>query len=310
MDTLGTTFRFTSFGESHGPAVGGIIDGCPAGVVPDMRLISSQLQRRAGGAPSCPTTKRKEDDDVEWLGGLLNGITTGAPLAFLVRNRDARSGDYDVLKDKLRPGHGEYPRLRKFGITDYRGGGRNSGRITASWVVAGSIAQQILMQQGIVIAARLLSKGIVGCTATSVPAGWGSPAFGSLKAMFAQAMMSIPSATAFEMGLGTKAAELSGTDYADAWDPQRPFCTLTNHCGGVQGGLSNGMPIELRVTFHAPVTQPGLMRCADAATGTIEEVKVTGRHDQDHTSRCLPIVESLTALVLVQFSRNQPGSHS
>lgn len=303
MDTLGTTFRFTSFGESHGPVIGGIIDGCPAGLNPDMLLIRNQLLRRAGGDPSYPTTTRKEDDVVEWLSGLLNGTTTGAPLAFLVRNRDVRSSDYDSLKDKLRPGHGEYPRLQKFGITDYRGGGRNSGRITASWVVAGCIAQQILAQQGIAISARKLSKGIVGCTAISVPAGWGSPAFGSLKAMLAQAMMSIPSATAFEIGLGTEASDLSGTDYADAWDPQHPFHTLTNHCGGVQGGISNGMPIELRVTFHAPVTQPGPMYCADAATGAVEKTEVTGRHDQDHTYRCLPIVETLTALVLIQFSR-------
>ena len=302
MNTFGNTFRMTTYGESHGPAVGAVVDGCPANLRIDQERIDASLRRRRDGAVGAQTTARREADTVEWLGGLMEGVTTGAPLAFVLRNEDTRSEDYDSLRGMLRPGHGDYTWLAKHGMYDHRGGGRNSGRITAAWVVAGCVAAQVLRQWHIAIEATLLAPGRVRCVATHVPAGWGAPSFGSCKAMLAQAMMSIPSAMAFEMGAGVEAAAMAGEEYADAWDAAQPFATLTNHCGGVQGGITNGMPLQFGVSFHLPVTHTGTLRCANAKTGIVENVCVTGRHDKDHTSRLLPVVEAMAALALVNFA--------
>lgn len=301
MNTFGTIFRMTCFGESHGTAVGAIVDGCPAGLHIDMALVDEDLRRRRGERND-GTTARKEPDSVEWLGGLTEGTTTGAPIAFMMLNKDVRSEDYDNLRGMLRPGHGDYAWLAKHGTIDNRGGGRNSGRITAPWVVAGAIAKQLLGKCAIAIRATSDYAGRVLCQADGVPAGWGNPSFHSLKAVLAKAMMGIPSATAFEMGVGKEAAAMTGEEYADAWDEQRPFRTQTNHCGGVQGGISDGMPVQFAVTFHMPVTHEGDMRCADAATGRVASVAVKGRHDKDHTARLLPIVEAMAALTLVNFA--------
>ncbi|MDY5969756.1 MAG: chorismate synthase [Bacteroidales bacterium] len=301
MNTFGATFRMTSFGESHGTAVGAVIDGCPAGLKLDMAYIEEDLRRRRGGKGD-GTTTRKEPDTVEWLSGLMDGVTTGAPIAFAISNKDVRNEDYENLQGLLRPGHGDYAWLAKHGIYDPRGGGRNSGRITAPWVVVGCIAKQVLERWNVSVRAESCTSGRVMCRADGVPAGWGAPSFSSLKAVMAQAAMSIPSATAFEMGLGKDAAAMTGEEYADAWEERLPFKTTTNHCGGVQGGLSCGMPLEFAVTFHMPVTHTGIMRCANATTGMVEEVEVKGRHDKDHTARLLPVVEAMAAIVLANFA--------
>lgn len=309
MNTFGSRFRFTSFGESHGPAMGGVIDGCPHGLKIDETFIADNLQRRMLGDGK-ETTARHEPDKVEWLSGLLNGETTGTSLAFLIHNKDARSEDYDNLHYMLRPGHGEGGYLAKYGIFDHRGGGRNSGRITAPWVVAGSIAQLVLRKRfPLSVRAQTQKRGMVECECHisengegfPMMAGLGEPSFHSLKAVLAQAMMSIPSAVAFDMGIGREAIEMTGEEYSDPWDPKRPFHTLTNHCGGVQGGISNGMPLAFRVYFHPPVTHSGTTQCLDYMTKKIKAVEVHGRHDTDHTSRCVPVVESMAAIVLLDF---------
>ncbi|MBQ9547339.1 MAG: chorismate synthase [Bacteroidales bacterium] len=307
MNTFGSNFRFTSFGESHGVAVGGVVDGCPAGLSVDFDMIDRDLARRRGDGLS-GTTARKEADKVEWLSGLFDGVTLGTPIAFAIRNGDARSGDYENLRDCFRPGHADYTYQQRYGIRDYRGGGRASGRETAARVVAGCIAKQLLQQRGISIKAEAVvggeradetSGGVVSCVIDGVPAGVGNPIFGRVNAVLASAMLSIPSAVGFEIGEGFASARMTGREYADAWN--EPSCntplTATNHCGGVQGGITNGMPIVFGVAFHPVVTHTGATECL-TADGTLREVDVKGRHDRRHVLRCPVIVEAMAAMVI------------
>lgn len=310
MNTFGSNFRFTSFGESHGVAVGGVVDGCPAGLRVDFDMIDRDLACRRGDGLS-GTTARKEADKVEWLSGLLDGVTLGTPIAFAIRNGDARSGDYENLRDCFRPSHADYTYQQHYGIRDYRGGGRASGRETAARVVAGCIAKQLLHQRGISIKAEAVvggeradetSGGVVSCVIEGVPSGVGNPIFGRVNAMLASAMLSIPSAVGFEIGEGFASARMTGREYADAWNEpsgNTPL-TATNHCGGVQGGITNGMPIVFGVAFHPVVTHTGATECL-TADGTLREVDVKGRHDRCHVLRCPVIVEAMAAMVIADL---------
>lgn len=307
MNTYGTRFRVTTYGESHGPAVGAVIDGCPAGVRLDMEAINRELARRRAGAP------RQEEDRVEWLSGLIDGVTLGTPIAFALRNRNTRPEDYAQLEHLFRPSHADYTYHIKYGLRDHRGGGRSSARETAARVVAGAIAKQLMPKvciQSSVTIGQLSYEGdtvggVVDCRITGVKPGIGDPVFGKLNATMAAAMMSIPSAIGFEMGAGFAAAQMTGSEYIDRWNDclntsnNQPI-TQTNHCGGVQGGISNGMPIEFRVAFHPVVSIPQPIECLHR-DGHLETVSIGGRHDLHHVGRAAVVVEAMAALCLVNY---------
>ena len=290
MNSFGTLYRLTTFGESHGTAIGGIIDGCPAGILLDLGLVDSELRRRRGGSPE--TTARKEDDRVEWLSGLYEGRTLGTPIAFLVRNEDCRPEDYEALRGLCRPGHADYTYEAKYGHRDHRGGGRASGRETVARVVAGAVAKQLLSQYGITVTSTF-SESCVTCIAEGLPAGVGEPVFDRLNARLAYAMLSIPSAISFAVG---------SPGPADAWiiHGEGSALTTTNHCGGIQGGISNGMPVVFHVGFHPPATNPDGMLCRDAE-GNIHSVAPGGRHDENHISRLPVIVEAMAAITILDL---------
>lgn len=300
MNTYGDKFRLTTYGESHGLAVGAVIDGCPAGVSIDMEAIDAALTRRRVGAP------RQEEDRIEWLSGLSDGITLGTPIAFSIHNRDTRPEDYAHLEHLFRPGHADYTYYMKYGVRDHNGGGRASARETVARVVAGAIAMQLMPE--VTIATEAISDscdtrddtigGMVRCSVTGVPAGVGEPLFGKLNAALASAMMSIPSAIGFEMGCGFAAARMKGSEYIDRWNSDGT--TKTNHCGGVQGGITNGMPIEFTVAFHPVVSLPQPVECLHE-NGSLETVSIGGRHDTHHIERATAVVEAMTALCLINY---------
>jgi len=302
MNSIGNTFRLTTFGESHGEAVGGVLDGCPAGVVLDLDLIQEELRRRReGDVPCAETTVRKEADEVEWLSGLFEGRTIGTPIAFLVRNRDCRSEDYAQLKECYRPGHADYTYQAKYGYRDHRGGCRASGRETVARVIAGAIAKQLLRTRGITFATTFAERKI-SCTIHGLPAGVGEPIFDRLNARLGYAMLSIPSAMSFAVGDPDGSWQLPREEFPDQWREkgQGESLTLTNHCGGIQGGISNGMPVVFHVGFHTPVTQPdGMM--GRQTDGTLQNVAPHGRHDTDHISRLPVIVEAMAALTIADL---------
>ncbi len=302
MNSIGSTFRLTTFGESHGPAVGGVLDGCPAGVVLDLDLIQQELRRRReGDIPSSQTTARQEADEVEWLSGLYQGRTLGTPIAFMVRNQDCRPEDYAALQDCCRPGHADYTYQAKYGYRDHRGGGRASGRETTARVIAGAIAKQLLAAKGITFATTIADHQIT-CTLHGLPAGIGDPVFDRLNARLGFAMLSIPSAMSFAVGDPYGSWQLSRQEFPDPWRAGGigDSLTLTNHCGGIQGGISNGMPVVFHVGFHPPVTQPEGMVCR-SADGNLATVAPHGRHDADHLSRLPVIVEAMAALTLADL---------
>lgn len=298
MNSFGILFRLTSFGESHGPAIGGTIDGFPAGLAIDCHLIERDLaRRRLGDTPSDAITSRREPDTIEWLSGIFEGITTGTPITFIIRNSDARSADYESLRDCCRPGHADYTYQQKYSHRDHRGGGRASGRETAVRVVAGAIAKQILSRRGVSIQA--VNDGFeIHCTILGVPAGIGQPIFNRLNASLAFAMLSIPSAMAFAMG--DTPESFRHPQFPDQWNEHGQGSTLaaTNHCGGIQGGISNGMPILFHVAFHPPVTRTDGMICR-RADGTLASVAHPGRHDSSHATRLPVIVEAMAAITLL-----------
>ena len=263
MNTIGHIFRLTTFGESHGTAIGGVIDGCPSQLKLDFDFIDSELLRRKT-AQSSTASQRKETDQIEWLSGLLDGVTLGTPIAFMVRNEDCKSEDYEVLKDIYRPSHADFTYEQKYGIRDWRGGGRASARTTLPIVVAGAIAKQILKEKGIQIIARVIEmgdaeqarregdtvSGIVECCIKGVPAGLGEPMFGKFSAELAHAMFSLPAVKGFEVGDGFALAKMKGSEANDTFiNKDGKITTLTNHSGGIQGGITNGNDIVFRVAF-------------------------------------------------------------
>ncbi len=372
-NTFGTLFRVTTFGESHGAAIGCIVDGCPAGLPFDLDFIQHELDRRRPGQSSI-VTQRKESDTVQVLSGIFEGRTTGTPIALVIPNEDQRSRDYDHLAEAFRPSHADYTWQAKFGHRDHRGGGRSSARETAARVAAGAIAKMFLRTQGVVVQAyvsqvgslalapgyanldlhltetndircpdpvmaekmiRLIKKvrkagdtigGVVSAVVTGCPVGLGEPVFDKLHADLGKAMLSINAAKGFEYGSGFEGVKMLGSEHNDLYSPpQAPpkggeldrgdtedaailpsqkFTTVTNHSGGIQGGISNGMDIYFRVAFKPVATimrdQPSLNAAGEEVT-----VKGKGRHDPCVVPRAVPIVEAMAALVLADHVLRQ-----
>jgi chorismate synthase len=347
-NTFGRIFRLTTFGESHGAAIGGIIDGCPAGLELHLDTVRREMARRRPGQ-SALTTERDEEDGVEFLSGIFEGKTTGAPVAFSIKNRDQRSADYDELKNVFRPSHADFTYQEKYGIRDHRGGGRSSARETACRVAAGAVAKMLLARYGISVNAfvrqvgtvslsedyfsgdietaetndvrcpdpvkaremdALISKvksegdsvgGVIQCLIKNLPVGLGEPVFDKFHAVMAHAMMSINAAKGFELGSGFDGAQLKGSQANDVFTSKEgKVQTVTNHSGGVQGGLTNGMPVYFNVAFK-PVSTIARPQQTLTTQGKEVELKAAGRHDPCVVPRAVPIVEAMAALVVADF---------
>ncbi len=309
-NSFGTAFCLTTFGESHGPAIGGVIDGCPAGILLDKSLIENELSRRKSGQNNAMST-RKEPDEVEFLSGLFEGKTTGTPIAFLIRNKDAKTSDYENIKNVFRPSHADFTYQMKYGIRDYAGGGRGSARTLLPCVVAGAIAKQILATQDIEIQSNVIQIGeerekdtvgaIVQGTIKNVPVGLGEPAFQKFNAVLAHAMMTINAAKGFEIGEGFNAASMRGSECNDEFifDGER-IRTKTNHSGGVQGGITNGEDVVFRVAFK-PIPSVMLPQQTVDIQGNATTLEIQGRHDVCVVPRVLPMVEAMAAMVTLDF---------
>lgn len=325
-NTFGTLLRLTTFGESHGEAIGGVLDGFPAGVAVDFDAVQAALdRRRPQSAPG--STTRTEPDKVRFLSGIFQGKTTGAPIAFMVENTNQCPADYAGLEHLCRPSHADFVYREKYHHRDHRGGGRQSARITLSRVVAGALASQLLKTHGIDIhawvsqvgdmpmvdgnlaAAHALFEqlrkegdtvgGCISCRISGCPIGLGEPEFGKLHALLGSAMLSINAARAFEVGSGFAGCERRGSQENDAYMLVDGCAqTKTNHSGGIQGGISNGNDICLRVGFKpiASISQPQDMLTAD---NQIQTYTISGRHDVCAVPRAVPIVEAMAALVLL-----------
>jgi chorismate synthase len=314
MNTLGHIFRLTTFGESHGTAIGGIIDGCPSNWKLDFDFIESELLRRKTGQ-SPTSSQRKETDQIEWLSGLLDGVTLGTPIAFMVRNEDANPKDYEALKDIYRPSHADFTYQKKYGIRDWRGGGRASARTTLPIVVAGAIAKQILKGEGIQIIAEVISMGdveqarkegdtvggIVECCIKGVPAGLGEPMFGKFSAELAHAMFSLPAVKGFEIGDGFALAKMKGSEANDTFiNKEGKITTLTNHSGGIQGGITNGNDVVFRVDFK-PIPSLAKPQQTVNRAGETCQISIEGRHDVCALPRAVVLVEALAAMVTLDL---------
>lgn len=351
--TFGNLVRLSTFGESHGKAVGGILEGIPSGFSIDLEEVQKELDRRKPGQ-SAIVTQRKESDRVQFLSGILEGKTLGTPIGFLVENQDQKSADYNELEKAFRPSHADFTYQQKYGIRDHRGGGRSSARETVSRVVAGAIAKQILTQQGIRIDAfvdqvgplqwlgewnsglkevsestivrvpslelaeqmeeliREVRKdgdtigGSIRCVIEGVPAGLGEPVFDKLHAELGKAMLSINAVKGFEIGSGFGSITMRGSEHNDLFTTDGK--TQTNHSGGIQGGISNGMPIDFRVAFKPVAT---IMKPQDTINESFEAVSMSGkgRHDPCVVPRAVPIVEAMAALVILDYLLIQKAYH-
>lgn len=314
MNTIGHNFRLTTFGESHGAAIGGVIDGCPPNWKLDFDFIESELLRRKTGQ-SPTSSQRKETDRIEWLSGLLDGVTLGTPIAFMVRNEDANPKDYEALKDVYRPSHADFTYEKKYGIRDWRGGGRASARTTLPIVVAGALAKQILKGEGIQIVAEVISMGdteqarkngdtvggIVECRIYRAPSGLGEPMFNKFSAELAHAMFSLPAVKGFEIGDGFALAKMKGSEANDAFViKDGKITTLTNHSGGIQGGITNGNDVVFRVAFK-PIPSIAQPQQTVNRGGEPCEISIEGRHDVCALPRALVLVESLAAMVTLDM---------
>ena len=318
MNTIGHIFRLTTFGESHGTAIGGIIDGCPSQLELDFDFIDSELLRRKA-AQSSTASQRKETDKIEWLSGLLDGVTLGMPIAFMVRNVDCKPEDYEALKDVYRPSHADFAYEQKYGIRDWRGGGRASARTTLPIVVAGAIAKQILKEKGIQIIAKVIEMGdveqarregdtvggIVECRITGVPAGLGEPMFGKFSAELAHAMFSLPAVKGFEVGDGFALAGMKGSEANDTFiNKDGKITTATNHSGGIQGGITNGNDVVFRVAFK-PIPSIAKPQQTVNRAGENCQIAIGGRHDVCALPRAVVLVEALAAMVTVDMGMMQ-----
>ena len=341
-NTLGTLFCVTSFGESHGPAIGCVVDGCPPGMALAAADIQSNLDRRRPGT-SRHVTQRRESDTVEILSGVFEGRTTGSPIALLIRNEDPRSKDYAAIADTFRPGHADYAYWQKYGIRDHRGGGRASARETAVRVAAGAIARKWLAERyGVVIRGHLVQLGPtvipfedwahvdanpffvanasvvpelesfmdalrksgdscgakITVVAGGVPVGWGEPVYGRLDADLAQAMMGINAVKGVEIGAGFASVLQHGSEHSDEMTP-RGF--LSNHAGGILGGISTGQEIVVTLAVK-PTSSIRLDRRSIDKAGRPVVVNTHGRHDPCVGIRATPIAEAMLALVLMDHA--------
>lgn len=314
MNTLGHIFRLTTFGESHGTAIGGVIDGCPSQLKLDFDFIDSELLRRKTAQEST-ASQRKEPDQIEWLSGLLDGTTLGTPIAFMVCNVDCKPEDYEALKDVYRPSHADYTYEQKYGIRDWRGGGRASARTTLPIVVAGAIAKQVLKEKGIQIIAKVIEMGdveqarkegdtvggIVECRITGVPAGLGEPMFGKFSSELAYAMFSLPAVKGFEVGDGFALAKMKGSEANDTFiNKDGIITTATNHSGGIQGGITNGNDVVFRVAFK-PIPSIAQPQQTVNRAGETCQIAIEGRHDVCALPRAVVLVEALAAMVTVDM---------
>ena len=335
-NSFGNIFRLTSFGESHGKAIGGIIDGCPSGIPIDVDAVQLDLDRRKPGQSKI-TTQRKEADRVEILSGIFEGKTLGTPIAFQIVNSDQKPKDYSHIKDSYRPSHADYTYDVKYGIRDYRGGGRSSARETIARVVAGSIAKQVLHMQpfdnkvdftlvdstivrcpDLDLASKMISHidairkegdtvgGVITGVALNVPVGLGAPVFDKLHADLAKAMMSINAVKGFEYGGGFDICTRRGSEVNDVFVADaKGVKTKTNFSGGIQGGISNGETIYFRVAFKPVAT---IMQDQISLNNKGEEVivKGKGRHDPCVVPRAVAIVEAMTSMVILDhYLRNK-----
>lgn len=345
-NTFGNLFRLTTFGESHGKAVGGIVDGFPAGIDIDLEFIQNELARRRPGQ-SRITTDRKEPDEVELLSGVFEGKSTGTPIAFEVRNTNQHSKDYDNMRQLFRPSHADFTYYNKYGVRDHRGGGRSSARITIARCVGGALAKLALQQLGISVTAYTsqvgdikLEKdyhlydlgtiednpvrcpdqakakqmeeliagvkaqgdtvgGIITCVIKGCPVGLGEPEFGKLHAALGGAMLSINAVKGFEYGEGFDCATAKGSELNDVFINQNgKISTSTNHSGGIQGGISNGQDIYFRVAFK-PVATLLMKQNTVTIEGIPTKLNARGRHDPCVLPRAVPIVEAMTAMVIL-----------
>ena len=307
---IGNVFSLTSFGESHGPAIGGIVDGMPAGVKIDFEQVRHEMARRAPGQGGA-TSARQETDEVEFLSGIMDGVTLGTPIGFIIRNRDQRPADYDHLKNVYRPSHADFTYQAKYGIRDHRGGGRASARETAARVVAGALAKQVLAKLGITVTASQVSQvsqeipqgdtagGIVECVIRGVEAGVGEPVFGKLSSQLAEAVMSIPAAKGFEIGLGFDFVNHHGSEVLDKFVVKDgKIATATNFSGGIQGGISNGSDICFKVAFKPVATLMQPVEGIDSE-GNAVTIEPRGRHDSCVVPRAIPVVEAMAAIVVL-----------
>lgn len=314
MNTIGHLFKLTTFGESHGAAIGGVIDGCPSQLKLDFDFIEKELLRRKT-AQSSTASQRKESDHIEWLSGMLDGVTLGAPIAFIVRNEDCKPTDYEPLKDVYRPSHADFTYEQKYGLRDWRGGGRASARTTLPIVMAGAIAKQLLKAKGIQIVAEVSSMGdaeqarkegdtvggIVECRITGVPAGLGEPMFGKFSAELAHAMFSLPAVKGFEIGDGFALAKMKGSEVNDTFiNKDGKITTLTNHSGGIQGGITNGNDVVFRVAFK-PIPSISQPQQTVNRAGEACQIAIEGRHDVCALLRAVVLVEALAAMVAVDM---------
>ena len=341
-NTLGKLFCVTSFGESHGPALGGVVDGCPPGMALTEADIQKELDRRKPGT-SRHVTQRQESDRIELLSGVFEGRTTGTSIGFIIRNEDQRSKDYSAIAETFRPGHADYTYWQKYGLRDYRGGGRSSARETAVRVAAGAIARKWLFERyGVVIRGRLSQIGPhelalkswdavgqnpffsadpdivpkledymdelrragdscgakVTVVAESVPVGWGEPVYDRLDADLAYAMMGINAVKGVEIGAGFSAIEQRGSEHGDEMTPDG---FLSNHAGGVLGGISTGQNVVVHVALK-PTSSIRLPRRSINKLGEPVTVETTGRHDPCVGIRATPIAEAMLAIVLMDHA--------
>ncbi len=345
-NSFGEIFKITTFGESHGTALGVVIDGCPAGLEIDLEFINDELGRRRPGQSSI-VTQRKEPDQALILSGVFEGKSIGTPIAILIENKNQKSKDYSHIASKFRPSHADYTYHSKFGIRDFRGGGRSSARETVARVAAGAIAKLLLKKWKVFITAYVSSVGevkwegvldeinkknieknpvrcpdlptaskmeelikfvrkkgdtiggIVTCIVENVPVGIGEPVFNKLHADLAKAMMGINAAKGFEYGSGFAGTKMLGSEHNDPFViKDNQVITSSNHSGGIQGGISNGMPIYFNIAFKPVAT---IMQNQESLNENFENVNVEGkgRHDPCVLPRAVPIVEAMTSLVIV-----------
>ncbi len=345
---MGQVFKVMNWGESHGPSVGAVVDGCPAGLELSELDIQPALDRRRPGQ-SHLVSPRKEPDKVKILSGIVDGKTTGTPISLLIPNEDQRSKDYSNIKDLYRPSHADFTYQQKYGLRDVAGGGRSSARVTAGWVAAGAIANKILGLSGIKICtwveqvgdikteldkdsvtlemveqsatrcpdktvANLMEKkilelrkqgesigGVVRCYVKNMPVGLGETIYDKLEAELAKAMLSINASKGFAIGSGFEGVSMEGSQHNDLFIHQNGrIQTQTNRSGGVQGGISNAMPLDFSVAFKPTATILKPQKTVDTS-GVEQILQIHGRHDPCVLPRAVPIVEAMAALVLVDM---------
>ena len=307
---------FSVFGQSHSEGIGAVIDGLPAGENIDMQRIEAFMARRAPGNHE-GDTPRRERDIPRVLSGVVNHVTCGAPLCAVIENTDIRPKDYDKLRNTPRPGHADYPLYAKHrGFQDFRGGGHSSGRLTAPLCFAGAVCLQILERKGVTLYARALETGdvkaarlsgdsvggIIECVAEGLPTGLGAPMFGGVENRISAAIFGIPAVRGIEFGAGFAAARMKGSEHNDPYIIKNGCIrTETNHQGGVLGGMTTGMPLLFRLAIKPTPSIAVKQNTVDIAQMKAAEIAIEGRHDACIVPRAVPVVEAVTACVLLDI---------